>query len=53
MATHQCPRCELQFMSTSELEWHLLDDHGSRIFGPGSSVAAAEPIPSPATDGAR
>ena len=29
MAIHQCPRCELRFMSSSELEWHLVEDHGS------------------------
>lgn len=30
MAIHQCPRCELRFISRSEVEWHLLEDHGSR-----------------------
>jgi hypothetical protein len=30
MDIHQCPFCELRFISSSEVEWHLLDDHGSR-----------------------
>jgi hypothetical protein len=27
---HQCPRCELKFTSTSELEDHLSNDHRPR-----------------------
>jgi len=27
---HQCPRCELRFTSTSELEYHLSNDHHPR-----------------------
>jgi hypothetical protein len=29
MPIHQCPRCELRFLSKSEVEWHLVEDHGS------------------------
>jgi hypothetical protein len=52
MAIHQCPRCELRFASTSEVEWHLLEDHGSRLAIPHSSVATPGPIPSPTARGA-
>ena len=34
MAIHQCPLCELRFVSSSEVEWHLIEDHGSRRVGP-------------------
>jgi len=27
MAVHQCPRCELRFISAAEAEWHLLEEH--------------------------
>jgi hypothetical protein len=30
MAIHQCPFCELRFISNSEVEWHLMEDHGTR-----------------------
>ncbi len=29
MAIFQCPRCELRFLSKSEVEWHMLDEHES------------------------
>ena len=53
MAIHQCPRCELRFASTSEVEWHLLEDHWSRLAIPHSSVATPGPMPSPTARGAR
>jgi len=27
MSVHQCPRCELRFISAAETEWHLLEEH--------------------------
>ena len=41
MAIHQCPRCELRFISSSEVEWHLLEDHGSQAL----ATRAAVPTP--------
>jgi hypothetical protein len=52
MAIHQCPRCELRFTSNSEVEWHLLEDHGSRLAIPRSTVATSGPMPSPSARGA-
>jgi hypothetical protein len=50
---HQCPRCELRFTSTSELEYHLSNDHRPRrpvedvpaIVIPPAVVPAAPPPP--------
>lgn len=52
---HQCPRCELRFTSSSELEYHLSNDHRPRrsvdvepaaVKGP-----AAAPPPTPGSEG--
>jgi hypothetical protein len=47
MAIHQCPRCELRFLSSSELEWHLLEDHGSRAVATSSAASTPGSIRSP------
>ena len=31
MDVHQCPRCELRFLSRNELEDHLRDEHPSPL----------------------
>jgi hypothetical protein len=43
MAVHECPRCELRFISSSELEWHLLEDHsrGELALHPEKSILAS------------
>lgn len=43
MAIHQCPFCELRFISSSEVEWHLLEDHGSRTL---AKPSGDSPLPS-------
>jgi hypothetical protein len=40
MAVHQCPFCELRFLSNSEVEWHLLEDHHDRALTAHSAAAA-------------
>ena len=47
MAIHQCPRCELRFISSSEVEWHLIEDHGSRALATHSAASAPGPTRSP------
>jgi hypothetical protein len=37
MAIHQCPFCELRFISNSEVEWHLLEGHSSRSLATSSA----------------
>jgi hypothetical protein len=43
----QCPRCELRFTSSSELDYHLSNDHRPRatVDEPGSTPVAAPPPP--------
>jgi hypothetical protein len=45
----QCPRCELRFTSSSELDYHLSNDHRPRatVDEPGSNPVAAPPPPPP------
>jgi hypothetical protein len=45
----QCPRCELRFTSSSELDYHLSNDHRPRatVDEPGSTPVAAPPPPPP------
>lgn len=50
MDVHQCPRCELRFVNTSELRHHFEFDHGAdpRVFeryryGPGTAGAGTAP----------
>jgi hypothetical protein len=42
MAIHQCPHCELWFMSGSGVEWHLLKIMEAECWT-GSPVATPEP----------
>src|SRR3954447_17825413 len=43
MHIRQCPRCELRFTSSSELEYHLSNDHHPRPSSDDDEVAAATP----------
>jgi hypothetical protein len=45
----QCPRCELRFTSSSELDYHLSNDHRPRatVDEPGFTPVAAPPPPPP------
>jgi hypothetical protein len=45
MHIRQCPRCELRFTSSSELEYHLSNDHRPRPSNDDDEVAAAAPNP--------
>jgi hypothetical protein len=42
MSVHTCPFCELRFVSRSELEWHLAEDH-HRDWSPSSRNPAGRP----------
>lgn len=51
MDVHQCPRCELRFVNTSELRHHFEFDHGAdpRVFEPyryrsGASTSGTAPV---------
>lgn len=39
MSVHQCPACELRFLTTTELEAHVVEEHSDRI-RPGFPSAA-------------
>ena len=43
----QCPRCELRFTSSSELEHHLIEDHRPRRSTDDQSPAAPATVPTP------
>jgi hypothetical protein len=43
----QCPRCELRFTSSSELEHHLIEDHRPRRSTADQSPAAPATVPTP------
>lgn len=43
MHVRQCPRCELRFTSSSELEYHLSNDHRPRLSNDDDEFAAAAP----------
>jgi hypothetical protein len=45
----QCPRCELRFTSSSELDYHLSNDHRPRatVDESGATPVAAPPPPPP------
>ena len=46
---YQCPRCELRFTSSSEMESHLADDHRPRadLDDQGPAAKASAPPPQP------
>ena len=52
MAVHQCPRCELRFISSAETEWHLLEEHADarlalRLSGTTASTTRSPPAADP------
>lgn len=51
MAILQCPRCDLRFNSSSELEWHLLEDHEGQIVAPRSEESRSASTRSPRAHG--
>jgi hypothetical protein len=50
MHIRQCPRCELRFTSSSELDDHLINDHRPRQ-SPGNSAIEFSPQPAAALQG--
>ena len=43
MAIHHCPRCEFQFSSSSEVRWHLPEDHDCQALVKGAAVSTPGP----------
>jgi len=51
MPVHQCPRCELRFISAAEAEWHLLEEHAdARLALRLSGTTVSTPRSPPATN---
>lgn len=51
MSVHQCPLCELRFISSAEVEWHLREDHDRGLGTRFAETAARTTRSPPPADG--